>query len=497
MRNRSFISTFMLILILSGAWSPYATGSVHVVFMEPIAQPSEESGMPLYKTVVDPDRVQKFNSWMNNEAADRALKLYGMALDVARETGKGKELPDALHIALVPDGNHADVGFSLLEAEETLSFPNVPYIKLGPRDYRFNITLLHETGHAVLTVLTGVTKIPKRRIASLPHTTAALTDRGTAFDEGFAIHLETLTVHLGREQAVRNKYRHEQILPGRAYGRMAEYYRHSNDLLTFAQTVSRYYDVRENNFAFICASREPDYFRSQMDKSRDFAGLRNANQLLQSEGFYASFFSHFLMRGRAVPDDELLQKRQSRMLRVLSTLLTEEDVDGETAYLPKYIECYGRLYPDLFDEVLDLFLDMTHGVFVDPQASTLWNKHYHAALELDMTQLNMNGIDNARKKWFDKGKEVSAALYTCVGPQIRCEVKGVEVELKALGDPAPLSFDINTAQEGLLRMIPGLGDEKARLWLAERRKKPFESVSDFHARLPLKDEVRSRLSFSS
>src|SRR6266508_4308910 len=65
--------------------------------------------------------------------------------------------------------------------------PQTSYIKLAPEDWVFSTTLLHETGHMLLSMLNGGRQVPKREIASISHTTAALTDRGTAFDEGFAI----------------------------------------------------------------------------------------------------------------------------------------------------------------------------------------------------------------------------------------------------------------------------------------------------------------------
>jgi hypothetical protein len=91
----------------------------------------------------------------------------------------------------------------------------------------------------------------------------------------------------------------------------AEYYRPSVDLLTFAQTYARYGDVRDNAFAFGPAFTEPDYLRVQMETARDFASLRDANQLLQSEGFHATFFFSLLVRGDEAPSEATVQARQN------------------------------------------------------------------------------------------------------------------------------------------------------------------------------------------
>ena len=76
-----------------------------------------------------------------------------------------------------------------------------------------------------------------------------------------------------------------------------EYFRPSGDLVSFAQSLSRHQEVRDNLFAFASAHTDRDYLRTQLDPARDLATLRDANQLLQSEGFVASVFYSLLMRG--------------------------------------------------------------------------------------------------------------------------------------------------------------------------------------------------------
>ena len=74
----------------------------------------------------------------------------------------------------------------------------------------------------------------RAQIACIPHTTAALTDRGTASNEGFAIHLETLAAHTASEPVVKERYHHPNFLFGVSHHRRSEYYRQSMDLLTYS-----------------------------------------------------------------------------------------------------------------------------------------------------------------------------------------------------------------------------------------------------------------------
>ena len=276
-----------VLLLLAARALPGQERLAEVVFMKP--DPADKAVPPLYTRALDDVEPRE---WLKIPSARMALELYARAWDVADRRGLAKKQPKIYYVALVPDGNHPAIGFRLRGASGIEGFEEAAYIKLDPNEDFFRSTLLHETGHIAMAMISSGKGVEDTGIASLPHSNAALTDRDTAFQEGFGIHLETLAAHLIAEPGMRNRYRHEQFLLGPAAGRKSEYSRQAADLMTFAQVVGRYYDIRENSFAFDTAVTEPDYLRVQYEKSRDFANLRNANQLLQSEGFYASFLLH-------------------------------------------------------------------------------------------------------------------------------------------------------------------------------------------------------------
>src|SRR5208282_1233005 len=114
----------------------------------------------------------------------------------------------------------------------------------------------------------------------------------------------------------------ETILFADAPFQQAEFFHHSADLTSYSQTVARYSDVRENNFSFESAFTGPDYLRVQLEKARDFAAVRSANQLLQAEGYYASFFFLFTMRGSGIPDMATIDRRERQMLRAMHAAFT-------------------------------------------------------------------------------------------------------------------------------------------------------------------------------
>lgn len=471
-----------------------SVGGVHFVFMEP--DPGPPGGdPPLYRRVTDPERVARLGRWLENDSARWAADVYRRARTIAAARGLAGNQPAEYFIALVPDGNNGAVGFRLRTGETVQAYPRAAYIQLGPEEWRFTTTLLHETGHVALAMLAGGREVPKREIAAIPHTVAALTDRGTAFDEGFAIHLETLVAHVSSAPEVRQRYRHDQFLFGPEARMRGEYYQHSSDLLTFAQTTARYAEVRDNNFAFASAFKGPDYLRVQLEKARDFATLRDADQLLQSEGFHASFFFAVLVRGNGTPPPDRMRQRQDKVMTALGEMFASKAVTPEAPYVLEFVESYRQLYPTEADELLDVFLDLTHGVFVDPEAVSLWREHYLAALRLDLQQLGREKIDAARGRWRTTAAKEPKVLYSRLGPQLRCEVAGRTVKLVALEIDTPLSMDVNTAEEGIVRVIPGITDGEVTSWLASRTRSPFASVEDFRMRAGLSEKTLGSLKF--
>jgi hypothetical protein len=461
-----------------------------VVFMEAVGGAGQRTDST-YREVTDSAKLAQYRRWLDNESARFALTLYADARRIAREERHLALQPEAYYVALVPGGNHASVGFRLQTDSGTRDYPNAAYILLDAEDWRFSTTLLHETGHMVLYVLAGGRVLPRRDLIPISHSTAALTDRGTAFDEGFAIHLETVLAQIATEPWLVNRYRHGQLLFGDQPGLMSEYYRQTSDLLTFSQTVGRYALVRDNNFAFEPAYTGPDYFRVQLEPSRDVAALRSADALLQSEGFYASFFFGLLMRGTRIPDSSALMVRERQALTALADVFEHVPLTPGTPYLLHFLAAFARRFPANAAEADDVFLDLSHGVFMDADAEAVWRRHYLAAIRVDLAGLGRDSLNARRARWREQLRTNPDIVFSRLGPQLRCEVANVPVRM--LDEVAPLSFDANTAPEGVLRLVPGLSASGIAAWLRERSQRPFTGWRDLVNRVPSVRRVAARL----
>jgi hypothetical protein len=462
----------------------FAASGQQVTFLEPLEKintnVAEVHGEGAVYRVVD---GAKYRPWMDNECARRALSLYQLAYGIVEAGGNAQNQPRSYYVALVPGGNHAAVGFKIKTDTGVENHEKQAYILLDPDPRSFDMTLLHETGHVVMHMLSGGEALPAADVCSIPHTTAALTDRLTAFSEGWAIHLETLGAHLATSPELKHTYHRAGVRFGDAPYREAEYFRPAADLASYAQNFARYYDVRENAYAFQSAFKGADYLRAQLEKARDFASLRDANQLLQSEGFYASFFFLYTMRGPELPSESLVAAREENFLKGMRAMFARVKPEADTPWLVEFVRSYMETIPKEREEIVQALNDLSRGVFVDPQAASLWRSHYLAALKLDLKSFNREAIAAKRREWNDRVLRDPKILSSMLGPQIACSVPSVPIKVEAFGEPQPLLFDVNTAEEGVLQVVPGMTNELLQRWTEERARRPFVNLADFQQRV--------------
>lgn len=485
---RRLLLALALAPLFPGAW---AQDLANVVFIEPVGKVNAGGAevrqlMPLYHRAADP---AKYMPWLENESARRALRLYRAGYELAHPGGG---TPD-YYVALVPGGNHADVGFRLQDGEKIEDHLKQAYILLDAQPFRFETTLLHETGHVVMAMMAEGRLLNGKDLSSIPHTTAALSSRATAFSEGYAIHLEALAAHLNRDASARQRFHRELVMFGDGPYQAVEYFHQASDLASFSQNVARYLEVRDNNFAFEPAYQGPDYLRVQMEKARDFASLRSANQLLQSEGFYASFFFLWVVRGTAVPAETVIAERERQVLVAMHAMFAEDNWEPSSPWLVRFVTAYMKQFPEQKTAMADAVNDLSHGVFVDADAARLWKGHYLAALGLDQNGMNVAGIMAARKKWREAVVAEPQVMNSRLGPEIPCTVPAVKVHVAAFGGESPVLFDLNTVPAGILRLVPGISEAEVAGWIEQRGKNPFASVEDFRARAGLRPATMAAL----
>jgi hypothetical protein len=82
-------------------------------------------------------------------------------------------------------------------------------------------------------------------------------------------------------------------------------------------------------------------------------------------------------------------------------------------------------------------------------------------------------------------------MSSLLGPQIPVEIQGISILVVAFEESAPLAFDVNTVEEGIIKMVPDLSDKQKELWLTQR---PFSNFDDFKTRCGLDEKVLKHFS---
>jgi hypothetical protein len=455
------------------AKAPAPEPVVELVFMEaPAGAAKPKRGQRrTWRRIGDQARIARLQRLTDNEPARFARALWALAWELSEQTGRPR-----LHIAVEKGGNYAREGFELIAEDGSKKVLSSPYLILAENPASMRTTFLHESGHAIHALLLGGRgRGHGQPAASIPHSTAAITDRRTAFNEGLAIHLETVNAHCSRDPLTRSQYDRGTLHHGRQKRPLrAEYYAPVKDMLTYAQTFARYQHVRDGLYAFAAAPASKSYLRLQLTPARDRRRLRSPGELVASEGFVASVFFQ-LVAGSGCKS---LMELVPRYRHVLLALQASETVAGPLDEIPllDFVHTFGP-------RAVTVFLDLSRGVTLDAGAAALWRQVYDTAVHLDIANLKktLARAEAARRRWQKQATTSPLALRKRIGPVVVVQVPSVKVGVAMFGK-APLIFDVNAVSPAILRTIPALTDAVVENLTAERERAPFRDRADFTRR---------------
>jgi hypothetical protein len=457
-------------------------GLVPLLFAEPKGDAKAGAGLPLVAPLAAKDaRVREATKLADNEAARFIRKV------IARVAGG--RLPDGLTVVLKPGGNHAKVGYTLERGGKTDARASEPFVLLELRPERLSHTLLHEGGHVVHALARGDAQ-RKTPWTPIYHSTFAVTEPATALAEGYAIHLEALWGHFGSDRERRAFYHHER-LTGEPPDPVADAFLPVRDLLSFSQNHARYAAVRDGLPAF-CGADEADYLRAQYDPGRDRARLKGPQAMIASEGVVASVFFWTVatraMAAGAKPgaglDQPALLAAEIELVNALTA--AEKAAGGEGAFRPDLIDVVSAPGPARA-VALGAFLAQTRGVTAAPRLAAEWTRAWRGALTMDIASAK-DASELLSKALADLSKKAEAdpkLLRAAVGPVLPVRAPSVKLELKALGEPFPLEFDLNALSSAELAKLQVTPAQRLKLD-SERARAPFSTIADFESRTGVK-----------
>jgi hypothetical protein len=466
--------------------APESPELVPLVWVERVKD-APEGKLPAFRPIEDAARLEQAGRMADNEAARFVRHLIARAWRLTGGYSPAEPLP-ALPIALEPGGNYARQGLRVLRDGAWVERPDLPYMLLALDESSLSLTFLHEGGH----VVDGIARRAHRLEAAwspLLHSTFAVTNAVTALDEGYAIHLETLWGHYGDTPSRRAWYHRTDPNwnPDRALA--GEMLAPVRDMLSFSQNWARYRAVRDGDVAFEGHVYDDSYLRSQYGPSRDIGQLKNGNAMVASEGVVAAVLfwiadGHARSAGaeplRGLNQPALIEAE----LRLVEALRRAGSI--QQPYRPDLVDVVATYGGDAAGRrhCVERFVGVTRGVTARPAMRTDWAAFHQAAVDLDIAVARKlaDDLEAARREIVDAAVKDPETLRTGIGPVLPVRLDRVKAQLKALGEPFAVEFDLNAMGAAELNVLTPDRALRARI-RKERDTSPFASIEDFERRV--------------
>lgn len=360
------------------------------VFLWPTGE--EKEGQPVFKVMKTSDpQFRKARKLFDRGFTNHVVTLYKLAQQYQLTQGKWPEVDEAYLAFTKNSGGYARTGFWLETPGGVIHKAATGYVDLhenmleSGRDeiaappQIFN----HEMGHLIMKVLTRTPDDERFSRAQVMHYFTTTTDYVTAFDEGFAEHLQYMTIELERNQKVKdtinNKLRLLKLeIPRTMYGYTRDY----NLPLRvgfFAATMPLWYQQIENvrRISFIKNNwaRMPARVPKGVTNLKDYIHYRNASvwpnpggtrtfaQAMSVEGIVATFFTNIMLNDMAknymapqvyrafIPDTSVQVPQQIdittnqylKMFKIIAGDVTLKETTGGP--LSDFMESYLKHFP--------------------------------------------------------------------------------------------------------------------------------------------------------
>ena len=415
---------------------------------------------------------------LQNEARD-GFTATVLALDemAQRRSGLAQTVPTWLYLA-VEDGGFARMGFWLRDQQGERFVPDAFVDLVVDSDTvangGFEEIFAHEMGHVFLRRLFPSLPFGYSRT---PHSSFAVTDYPTAFDEGFATHFQALVRRLTHNAALRDE---DLGLTSRP---LVPYW------LSNLDRSARIDGVRRNWFVQLQA---PQGSAASTERSTlfDIERLKNGNQMLASEGVVATLFYRWLAPGPG--DQRALLERYGAMFDVFAAL-DKLKPGPDSPLMMQLVASHRSLFPKDNERVLTILLDTTYGATADasltPIVEAVAARGRSGDIEAFIAELTASrkALAQLRESVLKSPDKAGAAL----GPNLWL------LSDAPMGGPdkhAKTAINLNTAERDQLMKLPGIDAATATKLLESRRHSGlFVGLDDFAARGQLSAETSAKL----
>lgn len=405
--------------------------------------------------------------------ASRGTTKFMVGLDEQAQRIAGIRQPAPTYLLRsTEEGGFARHGFWLESTGGSPVWHTDPYVDLivdkqSIDDGSFEEIFAHELGHVLLQRL--IPRLPSG-LSRAAHSSLAITDYPTAFDEGFAIHFQGLSRVLTQNQKLKGADRGLDFKP----------------FLPFWQSnierTLRLRGMRENVFiqhqlpALLQVGDATSLF--------DLTHFKNGQQMLASEGVIATLFYH--LQNQALDATQLAAFYKS-LLTSLRALNGQKLTAGTPLFL-NLVQAHIQRVPDSRSQWLSTVLNLTYGATASNEVIR------------NMTNLSSLGQEGRMDEFAVALKQSRASLAAVTAqvtrnPQRLGAAVGAELWLAVKqSDGSVATINLNTAERTSLMSVLGFESGDADLLLANRTARgPFSTVDDFATRRNAPPLLRRRL----
>ena len=287
-----------------------------------VMQPTGDMINDLPEMVLISDTLQlykKVNDIVSNSFVKDAVELYFLAENYLYNKNKITAIEPAYLALSKNDGGFAKVGFYLKNEGGHIEKSNTPYIDIvkgrieGNYEKLMSITQLypHEMGHLIYGMLNSNNGDYSSRSVDM-HYFSVITDYSTAFNEGFAEHIENISRIFEQNDAIKqgifsdierikersqfaiNGFEKDFIFPFRlGYFKISMLFWYQK-----YENLKRYEHVVKGKAKYLNSTLDLDDIEDQLTIRNagirpDENNIRNYVQMLSTEGVISSFFTQF------------------------------------------------------------------------------------------------------------------------------------------------------------------------------------------------------------
>jgi hypothetical protein len=435
------------------------------------------------------------------EPAQRVLRYADWASRRAQEPGTK---PAPVFLALTDeDGGFARTGFWLQDGGGHRAFVEGDYVNLVV-DQRsldsgnFEEIFAHETGHIILRRLAG--ELPGRRTEKY-HQSMAITDRVTAFDEGYATHFQPLVREATGNPMVK------RWMSGAGADDLNQFWLGDTD------TALRTLGVKTN--VFIHAKRLQsggDVYRRLTDAEAstvfDPVALRNPQQMVASEGVAATFFYRIAnddaLRDRyldaafyrrylpGAPDDpkQAVTPEDNAALKIIETFHAMRTATEGASPLTRFVKTFAATFPEDANRIRALYVATTWGATASRPLAEAFVRTAEAGKRGDMEAFRReNPFERLQAVLADPKLDIDAEI----GPELWVANPGFLLQRYPWEPERTLALtaDLNTAGEAEVEAALDVTPELASAIVRARETRGrFDRLDDVLALLPDADRKR-------